>query len=387
MNPYRRIPADAERWFSREEIERARAYARPLRRAGLVQSLATAGMLAAAAALGAAPRLLGALGVEDWRWATVLVATGLAAAGALAGVPFGLWRVFVHDRAWGFSRQTLGGWGSDQLKSLLVHAAIANLLLLGLWLAIRAISWWWLVGWAGSLAFTALFSFAAPVVLAPLFNTFRPVEDRELADRTAELGRRAGVTIAGVLVVDASRRTSKHNAYFTGLGRTKRVVLWDNLLQDLDRAAVESVLAHELGHWRRRHVLRGMLGTAAASLAAFLLMRWLLESPGALAWAGVRAAGDPGAIPLALLAFVGVELAAAPLQLWASRAWERQADLDALELTGDPETFIRMERELALRNLGELRPSRWAYLGSSHPPAPERIALAEGWRQARLVAP
>jgi STE24 endopeptidase len=314
--------------------------------------------------------------VGGWHFQTAAVASGLTLVFAALGLPFSVWRQLVHERRWGFNRQSLRGLLADAVKSLALSLVFTNVAVLGLWWLMRTTPWWWIAGWAGAVLVTVLLSFLAPVVLAPLFNRFRPLEDAELTGPAFELSRRAGVRVSQFLVMDASRRTAKHNAYFSGLGRTKRVVLWDTLLEGLDRPSILVILAHELGHWRRRHVLLGIAAAAVAMLPGFLALRELLAWEPLLSWAGVEGAGDPGSVPLVALALSLMQAAAAPFQLWLSRAWERRADLDAVELTGDPATFVRMERELALKNLSELAPGRLGYLLASHPPAPERIALA-----------
>jgi STE24 endopeptidase len=376
LNLYRRHPADPRAWFSEEEIARAASYRRPLRRAALAESaLGLAGLLAVVTAHAAA-RLVEALGVRSWSVQALVVVSGLILAASLLGLPFGLWRL-GYERRWMFSRQSLGSWAADQAKGLVLSLVITNAAALGFWALVRRTPAWWLLAWAGAVAFTVLLTMAAPAVLAPLFNRFRPLEDPWLTQRAVELGRRLGVRIRQVLVMDASRRTAKHNAYFTGLGRTKRVVVWDTLLADYDRSATVVVLAHELGHWRRRHVQRLLALTAAAMLPGFFALHWLLGSVRVAAWAGIGGAGDPAAAPLALLALVAMQVLWLPVTLWLSRAWERQADLDAVTLSEDPASFRSMQRDLAVKNLSDLAPSRWSYAMASHPPAAERMALAE----------
>jgi STE24 endopeptidase len=352
---------------------------------GVAGSALSAAVLVLAVASQAGARIPGALGIGDWRLQVIVVGTALIVAGALVRLPLGLWSELVHERRWGFGRQTLRGVLADRAKGIVIGALIANIALLGLWWLLRSTRWWWLLGWLGMTSLSLLLTFAAPVVLAPLFNRFRPLEDDELRREALSLGEATGVPIRDVLVMDASRRTGKHNAYFTGIGRTKRVVLWDTLVRDFDRDSIRLVLAHELSHWRRRHVLLGAAGTGAGSLAAFVVLRWLLAQPAVLELAGAAGRGDPALIPVVLLAFTVLGTFTGPLQQWVSRAWERQADLDAMSMTNDPITFVRMERELALKNRSEISPSRLAYLLSSHPPPEERIALAKQWEAGRAV--
>src|SRR5438309_2460578 len=378
LNLYRRLPADPRAWFTDDEIARAGAYRRPLRRVGLAESLLGLALLVAAVATHAAGRVQRDLGSASWLLQVVGVVSAVVVAGALLGLPFGAWRL-AYERRWGFSHQTARGWAADRAKELALSLVLLNAAALGFFALVRATPGWWLFAWAGAVVLSVVLVAVAPTVLAPLFNRFRPLDDPWLSERAVELGRRLGVRIRQVLVMDASRRTAKHNAYFTGLGRTKRVVVWDTLLADYDRSATVVVLAHELGHWRRRHVQRLLVLTAAAMLPGFFVLHWLLGSARVAAWAGIGGAGDPAAAPLALLALVAMQVLWLPVTLWLSRAWERQADLDAVTLSEDPASFRSMQRDLAVKNLSDLAPSRWGYALASHPPAAERMALAEAF--------
>jgi STE24 endopeptidase len=218
-----------------------------------------------------------------------------------------------------------------------------------------------------------LLSFVAPVVLEPLFNRFRPLDDQALAADLQALSQLAGVPVRDVLVADASRRTTKVNAYVSGIGHTRRVVLFDTLLEAADPGAVRVVVAHELGHRRDRHVVKL---TALAMLGAVVAV--------AVLWAvlGTRVA-DPRTLPEALLLLFALELAALPAGAWLSRRYERAADRYSLELTEEPDAFARAHAGLARRNLSDLEPPRLVYaLLFSHPTPPERLAIGRAWQDA-----
>ncbi|MGH2717029.1 MAG: M48 family metalloprotease, partial [Actinomycetota bacterium] len=289
-----------------------------------------------------------------------------------------------YERHWGFSRQGAAGWAGDHAKSLVVTLVLGCGAAAGAWSVIDATTWWWLWLWIAGSLLMALLVMAAPAVIAPLFNRFRELDDPDLVAATVDLGRRLGVRIRQVLVMDASRRTAKHNAYFTGLGRTKRVVVWDTLLADYERPGTLAVLAHELGHWRRHHVRWLLAITSAVLLPTLLGLHLLAGLAGTHRWFGVSSATDPAAIPLAVLVLAAAQAAWLPVAGWISRSFERQADADAVALISDPQPFLSMMRDLAVKNLSDLAPSRWAYLLASHPPAAERMALASaGRRQER----
>ncbi len=241
-------------------------------------------------------------------------------------------------------------------------------------------SWWPVVAALGGAAIVFVVSFLAPVLLEPVFNKFAPLEDRTLAGELRSLGDRAGVPVRDVLVADASRRTTKHNAYVSGIGKTRRVVVWDTLLDRGEPGELRLVVAHELGHRRFRHVAIGtaigMAGTALFVLGLWLLFQWdaLLDAIDA------NGPGNPRVIPFVLFAGTLAELAVRPFALALSRRWERDADRFSLELTGDAEAYEATHRNLALSNLGDLDPPKAAYLFFfSHPSAPERLEAGRAW--------
>ena len=383
--------------FSPDERERARAYHRPLYLALLADVALAASLLAALA--------WSSLG--DWLFSPLTSLSPVAAAAAYAALvtvfssllrtPLACWRGWWRERKWGFSTQGAGGWLADRAKGLAVSVVLGA----GAWAAAvtlaRALPSWWALPAGAALALAVLLlSFVAPVVLEPLFNRFRPLDDETLAASLRRLSERAGVPVREVLVADASRRTTKVNAYVSGIGRTRRVVVFDTLLamagsaageagdarpEDRgaegaaggDPAAVEVVVAHELGHRREGHVAKlTVLAMAAAAAAVFVLWAVL----------GTRVA-DPRTLPEALLLLLALELAALAPGAWLSRRFERAADRCSLELTEHPAAFARAHLELARRNLSDLEPPRPVYLLLfSHPTPPERLALGRAWSAA-----
>jgi STE24 endopeptidase len=369
--------------FVAEEIERARSYHRPLYRAlgvDLVLELAVLLVIT-----------FGPVG--DWLWdltggpwwaQTLELAALVLVVGTLVRLPLSYWRGWAYERRWGFSTQTLRSWFGDRAKGLVLGAALTGLALVLLLGAIRAWpSAWLLVAAPGAAALTLVLSLFAPLLFERLFNRFWPLSDAELADELRELSVRAGVPVRTMLVADASRRTRKHNAYVSGLGPTRRLVLYDTLLADAPRGELRGVVAHELGHRRFRHVAAGtvlaMLGAAAAVLFLWVVLSW----QGLVEAAGASGPGDPRVVPLVLLVLFVLELVALPFEAWLSRRWERAADGFAVDLTGDGEAIVAMHRRLALANLADLDPPPLLYaLLFTHPTPPERIAAARA-RMAR----
>ena len=367
----------AESWFSPEEVERARAYHRPLYRAWATSTVIGLGYLAVLSFTAAGDRLASPLdGLPLWPRGLLYPALVLGL-GALLRLPISYWRGYVHEHRWGFSTQRILGWFGDWAKAVGLSVAITSLALLVLVeLAARLPdSWQWFAA-AGAALLVVVLSLLGPVVFEPLFNRFHPLDDAALAEEVRELGRAAGAPVDRVLVADASRRTKKENAYVSGIGRTRRVVVYDTLLARGEPQEVKLVVAHELCHRRARHTAKGTaLGALGAALAVALLAAalgsaWVLQA----IHAGSPA--DPLIAPFALLLFGALELVSLPVGAAVSRRWERVADRASVELTGDGDGFARMTRNLAISNLSELDPTRLAYLLFTHPSPPERIAAA-----------
>ena len=364
--------------FDSEQVERARRYHRPgylARVAGIALGLLVLGSLSFGA-LG--DWLFGLVDGLPWWGEAIAFSALVALVGSLVATPIAFWRGYLHERRWGFSTQTLGGWVSDRAKGVAIGMALTVIPMFGLIASVHLFpSWWPLVAALGGAAIVFVVTFLAPVLLEPVFNRFAPLSDDALAEDLRRLADRAGVPVRDVLVADASRRTTKHNAYVSGIGKTRRVVLWDTLLDRGAPGEVRLVVAHELGHRRFRHVA---IGTAIAmgGTALFVLGLWVLcQWDQLLAAIGADGPGDPRVIPFVLFAGSAAELALRPFALALSRRWERDADRFSLELTGDPEAYEETHRNLALSNLGDLDPPKAAYLFFfSHPTAPERLAAA-----------
>jgi len=364
----------ATAYFSAAELERAadfRDLQRILGLAGTVLAGATVAVIALRPprplrrAIAAAARrpLLGA----------AAVAAGIAVTVAVVELPLSVWR---HERAvdFGLSTQSLGPWLGDVAKATAVsavYAAIGGLLVMAL---IRRFPRnWWAPGAALVVGAAAVTLYLQPIVVDPLFNRFDPLPGGELRADVMRLADRAGVDVGEVYRVDASRRTSAINAYVGGLGHTKRVVLYDNLIDDYPRGEVLSVVAHELGHVKHHDVPYGLLWVALVAPAATFLVQRLAQrfAPEAL-----DGAAKPGAdaLPAVVLSFALVAFAFACASNVLSRQVEARADAFALELTDDPRSFIELERSLALRNLGDPDPPRLLHvLFGTHPTTLERI--------------
>jgi STE24 endopeptidase len=382
LSPWRRVRADPAQWFDREEVERGRAYNRPLDRLRVLRWAIGAAGLVAIVVAEAAPRLLDGLGIRGWALELAVVVIVLELISLAYGLPFDAWRVLVHDRRWDLSTQSGRGLLADQAKELGVSLVVMLLLVIPLYAVIRTTDLWWLWGWLLFSAFTVVFGLLWPVVIAPIFNRFEPLGDDGLAARVQAVADRAGLDVSAVLVADASRRSRAGNAYVAGLGRTRRVVLFDTIL-DWPPEVVEQIVAHELGHWRHAHLRRKLPVLIAVQLVMFLVAWALLRWQPLLDLAGVDDLGEPGSLPLLLTVLPLSVVLAQLLTSWLSRADERQADLHALDVLRDPGDFIALFHRLAERNKADVDPSWWKRLAASHPPVAERLAFARVWEEQR----
>ncbi|HKX69421.1 MAG TPA: M48 family metallopeptidase [Intrasporangium sp.] len=296
---------------------------------------------------------------------------------SLVSLPFAAWRHTVLRR-YGLSIQNWGRWAVDVLKSFAVGAVTGAVVLAGFYtLTHFAPSWWWAFGAVGAAGLVVLLSFVFPVLVEPLFNGFTPMPDRPLRDELVAMAARDGIPVRNVLVADASRRTTGLNAYVSGLGATRRIVVYDTLLREAPPAEVRSVVAHELGHAKARDpelgAVLGAIGAAAVVVGLYLLGHW----DALLRQAGVDSVGSPRAFGLVLAVVALAGLVSAPAQNLVSRRIESRADSHALRLTGDPAAFAAMQLRLAEVNIADVHPPRIEYLlFATHPDTVERLTAA-----------
>ena len=369
-------PVAAEDVFSTAQIERAETYSSMQRRLGWiaigVSLLVAAGLGLTRAGSGVVRRLPG-----PW-WLRALEATFLVLLiGELATLPMSLARR-RNALDYGLTEQGLAGWIRDQGVSLLVTWVFSSIIVL---LVIGFARWrprtWPL--WAGIAAavLTVLGSWVYPLAVEPLFNRFTPLADGSLRAGIFELAEKEQVPISDVLVADASRRTTTLNAWVSGLGNTKRVVLYDNLVSDVPERETLSVVAHELGHTRHGDVLLGTSFAAAGAALGCAVLGLVLSWRGLLDRAGAAGASAPEVVPLMLLLITAGSLLVSPVQNTVSRAMEARADRSAIEATQDPEGFERVQVQLSTRSLSDPTPPAWSqFWFGSHPTALERIGLA-----------
>jgi len=315
----------------------------------------------------------------------IALLVAFALIGALIELPLAWYSTFVIEEHFGFNKSSLRLWVADLLKSSVIGAAIGiPLAAMILWLMGAAGTQWWLWAWAVWMGFNLLLLMVYPTFIAPLFNQFKPLDDESLKNRVTSLMQRCGFAAKGLFVMDGSRRSAHANAYFTGFGAAKRVVFYDTLLAKLSPAEVDAVLAHELGHFKHRHILKRLGTLFVISLAGFALLGWLSSQSWFYAALGVEPnlSADAQNNALALLLFVLVlpvfTLFVAPIAAYLSRNHEFEADAYAVQQTSATDLSSALLR-LYEDNASTLTPDpiyvRFYY---SHPPAGERLARMVG---------
>lgn len=373
-----RSQAEPERFFTDEQIDRAEEYRGPVHLGLLLGTLIGVGVLAVLAFTPVGDRLLGPLRRWPWPVAALGAVAIVLLVRAAARLPVSFWLGHLHEKDWGFSTQSAGGWFGDWAKALGISLVVAAVSYLGFVWLVRALPRAWpAVAAVGAAGLVILLSFVFPVLVEPVFNKFTPLRAPALVEDLKGLADRAGVPVKEVLVADASRRTTKENAYVSGFGSTKRLVLFDTLLDRAGEDEVKLVVAHELGHRRERHVELGTVIGALGAAAAVIVLWLLVRSDAVLRVARAMGPGDPRLLPFLALAVAAMTLITLPPSNWVSRRFEESADRFALRLSGDRQTYVETERGLALRNLSDLDPGPVVYrFVFTHPAPAERIGFA-----------
>lgn len=320
--------------------------------------------------------LLSAIGPGLWQQIALVAAFSVI--GGLIGLPLSWWATFGVEARFGFNRSSLGLWVSDGVKSALVGAAVGlPLLAVVLWLMGAAGNAWWLWAWGLWMAFNLLMLVIYPTVIAPMFNQFKPLDDPALQGRVQSLMQRCGFTAKGLFVMDGSKRSAHANAYFTGFGAAKRVVFFDTLLAQLSPGEIDAVLAHELGHFKHRHIIKRIGVLFAVSGLALAALGFLANQPWFYAGMGVMPSLDAPNGALALILFVLfvplVSFFVSPLMSLGSRNDEFQADAYASEHAQASDLASALLK-LYKDNASTLTPDPlYVRFYHSHPPASERL--------------
>ena len=372
------VPVGFEGTVDRELLVKTSAYTLATSRVGLIESLFSSLLLLLF--------LFG--GLLEWYDDLILSMTpsfvgqgclfvlGLLLAQTLIDIPFNLYRTFVIEERFQFNASTPKLWLTDLLKSLAVGMVLISLLTAGS-LALVQVSpnLWWLWVWGLFAFITLLLMYLSPVLIEPLFFKFQPLQDQELAERVKDVMKQAGLQVERVQQVDASRRSKHSNAYFTGIGRVKRIVLFDTLLEQMSDDEILGVLAHEAGHWKLGHIWKRLLSMELVALVVCWLFWLVLSWDGLSGWFGLAELSFVGEVLLVGFLASLVSFPLTPISSLRSRRHEWQADQFARNLTGEPESLASALVKLCKENLSNLHPHPfYAWFYYSHPPVVERIA-------------
>jgi STE24 endopeptidase len=375
------VPAAFAQTITPEAHQKAADYTISKTRFGLLDTALEAALLLGWTLLGGLDwlnqTLLAALGGGMVQQLTLLAAFALI--GGLVGLPLAWWSTFRIEERFGFNKMTLSLWLGDLLKGALVGALVGlPIAALVLWLMGAAGASWWVWAWGVWMAFNLLALVLYPTLIAPLFNKFEPLQDETLKTRVNALLQRCGFAAKGLFVMDGSKRSAHANAYFTGFGAASRVVFFVTLLQQLNPAEIDAVLAHELGHYKRRHILKRIVLMFALSLLGFALLGWVSGQVWFYTGLGVMPSLDAPNNALALLLFMMVvplfTYFLSPLMARMSRSHEFEADAYAMAQTNGQDLANALLK-LYKDNASTLTPDPvFAHFYYSHPPASERIA-------------
>lgn len=296
-------------------------------------------------------------------------------AGEFISTPFSLYSTFKIENKYGFNTMTMKLWISDFIKSLIISTIMMSLVIYaGFWLIKWSPDYWWFWVWSFLFVFSIFIMYISPYVIEPLFNKFTPIEDESLKERIFSLAEKSGIHAGKILTIDASKRSKHTNAYFTGVGRVKRIVLYDTLLQSMTHNEILSVLAHEIGHWKKKHLLKTLVAFEIFSLIALYISHRLIQTDLLLTLFNIDT--DTIFAKFVILAFLAgiFSLLLQPIANFFSRRHERQADMASYEMTNDAESMISALVKLSKENLSNLYPHPlYVFLYYSHPPILERI--------------
>lgn len=305
----------------------------------------------------------------------------LTYAESIISVPFSLYNTFRIENRYGFNTMTFSLWVTDTVKSLIISTVLLSVLVsAGLFIIQKSPQWWWLWVWGFFFAFSIFMLYISPYVIEPLFHKFTPIDDSRLEESIRQLMHTIGIEVSRVFKMDASRRTKHTNAYFTGIGKVKRIVLYDTLLAKMDHDEILAVLAHEAGHWKKHHIIKHIIVTEAIALVVLYISFLLLRHDFLLTLFHIDQ--DSFFAKIVILGFLGSILSVpfSPLFHYFSRKHEIEADRFSFDVTGNSQGMISALVKLSKDNLSNLHPHPlYALFHYSHPPVLERIRRMQSW--------
>lgn len=375
------VPNAFRRKISLEEHRKAADYTVAHTRFGRLEDIYGTALLAiwtVGGGLEWLDRLVRGLGHGELITGTLFILGAFVIMG-LIELPVGMYQTFVIENRFGFNKTTPVLFFTDLAKKTLLLGIIGTpLAIAALWLMQETGALWWVYVWLLWSSFTLFLVWAYPAWIAPIFNKFTPLKDNSVRERIQALLERTGFRSRGIFVMDGSRRSAHGNAYFTGFGKSKRIVFFDTLLEHLGEKEIEAVLAHELGHFKRRHVIKRMFLTFGMSLFGLALLGWLITQPWFYAGLGMTQPSTHAALMLFMLVVPVFTFFLQPLFAWSSRRYEYEADSFAAEQT-DAQELVSALVKLYKENASTLTPDPLhSAFYDSHPPAALRIAHLAG---------
>ena len=360
-----------------EEHRKAADYTAAKGRLALAEPIVGAVLLLVWTLGGALDLLDGAWREPGWNglWTGTAFLASLIMIGSVLDMPLSLYRIFVLEQRFGFNRMTPRLFLADLVKQLALFLVIGvPMIVLVLWIMEAAGNLWWLYAWGTWLLFSLAMMWLYPAVIAPMFNKFRPLEDNSLRERIENLLQRNGFTSRGVFVMDGSARSTHGNAYFAGMGASKRIVFFDTLIGQLSHEEIEAVLAHELGHFKCHHIRKRIAVMGAVMLGGFALLGWLIGEPWFFEGLGVSHPSAYMGLALFVMVSPAFTFMLQPAFSWLSRRHEFEAD-DFAAAQAQADNLIRALVKLYRENANTLTPDPlYSAYHYSHPPAPIRIA-------------
>ncbi len=383
------LPEEFRDTFDENKYKTSQEYTRDSTKLNLISSSVNLAIVLGFILLGGFPwldSLVRSLGLSNL-WTGMLFFAVLTFAQGVIGEPFDLYRTFVLEERFGFNKMTLRTYLSDKLKELLLMLLIGGPVLAGFLLFFQNYTdWGWFYAWMFILLIMLVLQYVAPTWILPLFNRFTPLEEGELKTKIMEYAEKMGFDLSGIFVMDGSKRSTKSNAFFTGFGKKKRIALFDTLIENHDPDELVSVLAHEVGHFKLKHILKNMLLGVFKTGVLLYIMSFFITHPPLFEAFGMQKVSVYAGLVFFMLLYTPISIILALFVNNLSRRYEYQADAFAAETTGDSENLVRALKRLSADNLSNLTPHPfYVFLEYSHPPVLNRIRKLKQNRVAERI--
>lgn len=376
------VPAPFEGVIDEQRLQKITAYTRDKIQLTLVRTIVGKGVFLFIILSGLLPWLAGLLEGRQFVVAGLIFFAVPGLLGSLTNLPFDYYHTFVIEERFAFNTTTVKVWLLDLLKSLSITLVLGAILLsLLLLLVHHSGTFWWVWAWLVFFSFQLLMTVLYPTVIAPIFNKFTPLEDDELSERIRNLAEKEGFTVQGIYQMDAAKRSRHTNAYFSGLGRVKRIVLFDTLIENHAPDEILAVLAHEIGHFKKNHIKKQILMVGISSIILLYLASAIIK------WGTIYQSFGFSLMPaysglfLAAIVWEPIGFFLSPIAMAISRKFEREADGLAVRMLKTSAPLVNALKKMARDNLSNLRPHpTYALFNYSHPPLLERIERLEAYR-------